>query len=191
MKKDKEMIEIEKKIKIKNAMDEMQAFVTKSEAKKEELLDKARKAKARNDSQSYKLACMGLASTMASKKKAEQMLLSMEVIISLKDISKMTTGFLSCMETLSKEVGVLAKNNKFGKVSKEFNKAMAEVNMQSDGLENLMEDLSMSSDNLDLGISSEFQQEIEKMLEQDIISNESELDLEIDKKLEQMKKKIK
>lgn len=187
MKKDKSLIELEKKTKMKEALDEMACFVEKAEKKKEELIEKAKKAKRSNDKASYRLACIGLANTIAAKNKAEQMLLSMDVVMTLKDVSKMTSGFLGCMGTLCKEVSTLSKDNNFAKVSKEFSKAMMSFDIQSKGLDTLIEETTANFDNMDMGLGDNIMQEIEAMIDAEAVSDEEELDKSIERKLDKLK----
>ncbi|MCL2621709.1 MAG: hypothetical protein FWD32_01605 [Firmicutes bacterium] len=191
MKKDKEMLEVEQKVKVKKSMDELSIFIDDAEKKKQELLVKAKKAKVAGDARNYKLACMGLNNVLTNKNKAEQMLLTMDIVSSMKDISKMTVGFLDCMQTMCTELGSIAKNNKFGKVVKGFNKAMAAVEFQNQGLDALMEDTGASMDAFDVGFSSDVQREIDAMVDNEIATNESSFDDALEEKIKKLKNGIK
>ncbi len=187
MKKNKSLIELEKKAKIKQALEELAIFVDQLEKKKNALIDNAKTAKRRNDKPRYRLACIGLANAIASKNKAEQMLLSMDIMMTIKDVSRMTSDFLGCMGTLCKEVSSISKNNNFTKVSKEFSKAMISFDIQSQGLDTLMEEAIANFDTMDIGLDQSIIKEIETMIDFETTLDEEELEKSIEEKLELIK----
>jgi len=187
MRKDKAMIDLEKKAKMKESLEEMNAFVEKAEGKKEELIAKAKKAKLKNDKPSYRLACLGLANIIARKNTVERMVLSMDVIMTLRDVSKMTSGFTDAMRMMSEEVAALSKDNNFSKISKEFSKAMASFDQQTAGLDNLLDETTLNLETMDTGLSDNMLKEIELMIDADAVLDEGELDKSIEKKLERLR----
>lgn len=188
MRKDKSLIELEKKAKIKSAMEDLENFIKEAEKKKESLMQNAKTAKLKNDKTNYKLALMGLANTISAKNKVEQMLLSMDIVMTMRDVSKMTSGFLGCMSSLCKEVSVLSKDNSFASVSKGFAAAMRDFNINSQGLETLMDEATVNFEVMDLELDKSIMQEIEAMVDMEDFSGEEELDKSIEQKLERLKK---
>ena len=68
------------------------------------------------------------------------MKLNFEITSQMKDMTKMTGEFLQGMSSLSKDMMKLTKEKDFLKVQKQFNEAMMGVEMQTEQIEDFMDE---------------------------------------------------
>lgn len=187
MKRDKEKLEFEKKVQEKAKLERMAEFVANAEKKEAELIAKARKAKKKNDKQSYTIACQGLANIIMRKNTVERMLLTKDILITISDVSEMTKEFISSMLDMSKQISSLTKNIKYAKAGKEFSKAMADFDQQNAEINNLLDDVSLSMESADTVLPGGLMKDIEAMIDADAVADEEDLDKAIEKKLERLR----
>ena len=182
------MEEIERKTKLKETMESLNKLIEKMDRKKDEMLEKARAAMARGSQTSLNLAKVGLANALSTRKRAEEMLLQLDIMSSMRDITELTKGFLSVVSETCGEIQAFSKGNNFNKVSKEMAKAFEAVNEQSDGIAELMESSSMSMDALNFNFSGELQDEVDALIGGTAAAAENAMDDEITAKIERLKR---
>ncbi len=185
---DSGMEEIERKTKLKETMESLNKLIEKMDRKKDEMLEKARAAMARGSQTSLNLAKVGLANALSTRKRAEEMLLQLDIMSSMRDITELTKGFLSVVSETCGEIQAFSKGNNFNKVSKEMAKAFEAVNEQSDGIAELMESSSMSMDALNFNFSGELQDEVDALIGGTAAAAENAMDDEITAKIERLKR---
>ena len=185
---DSGMEEIERKTKLKETMESLNKLIEKMDRKKDEMLEKARAAMARGSQTSLNLAKVGLANALSTRKRAEEMLLQLDIMSSMRDITELTKGFLSVVSETCGEIQAVSKGNNFNKVSKEMAKAFEAVNEQSDGIAELMESSSMSMDALNFNFSGELQDEVDALIGGTAAAAENAMDDEITAKIERLKR---
>ena len=182
------MAEIERKTRLKETMESLNKLVEKMERKKDEMQEKARAAMARGSQTSLNLAKVGLANALSTKKRAEEMLLQLDIMSSMRDITELTKGFLTVVQDTCGDIQAFSKNNNFNKVSKEMSKAFEAVNEQSEGLSQLMESSTMSMDALNFNFSVELQDEVDALIGGAAAAKEDAMDDEITAKIERLKR---
>lgn len=184
----KELLELERKTKFNKTIESLNALVEKMDKKVGEMLEKARTAKLKNSQSSLNLAKVGLANALSTKRRAEQMIMQLDIMSSMRDISELTKGFLSVVQDACGDISEFTKNNNFGKVSKEVNKAFAAANQQGEMLEQMMEFNTGSLDALNFNFSDELNDEIDTLINGQAAASEDAMDDEIAKKIAQLKK---
>lgn len=184
----KELLELERKTKFNKIIESLNELVEKMDKKIGEMLEKARNAQLKNSQSSLNLAKVGLANALSTKRRAEQMIMQLDIMSSMRDISELTKGFLSVVQDACTDIFEFTRNNNFGKVSKEVNKAFAAANQQGEMLEQMMELNVGSLDALNLGFSEELNEEIDTLINGQAAASEDAMDDEIAKKIEQLKK---
>ena len=177
--------EIKKRMLVKQTINAMNKQIQKLEEQKQVYIDAGKQAKERGLDAQYSLALSGLKMTIAQQKRVYEMKLNFEITSQMKDMTAMTGEFLKGMGTLSKDMMHLSKDKEFLKVGKRFSEAMTAVEMQSELLEDFMDNTQsafesgttvsqadatelegiMSVDASADGLSSDFASEIEKELE--------------------------
>lgn len=184
----KELLELERKAKFDKSITDLNNLVEKMDKKVAEMLEKARVAKLKNSQSSLNLAKVGLANALSTKRRAEQMIMQLDIMSSMKDISALTKGFLTVVQDACDDIAVFTKGNNFGKVSKEVNKAFAAANQQGEMLEQMMSFNVGSLDALNFSFSDELNDEIDTLINGQAAASEDAMDDEIAKKIEQLKK---
>lgn len=123
--------EIQKRIAYKKTLRKMKAFVTKLDAQKEGYIRMATEAKTNASENQLKMAINGLKMALSYQQKAKEMLLNFEITMQLRDLSLISSEFLSGMATLSKEMSKIISRQDYSKVGKSFEKAMLKVENQN------------------------------------------------------------
>jgi AraC-like DNA-binding protein len=99
--------EFDKKMAIKKTINEMNKQIEKLEKSEQYFLDVAKKAKEQNLPSQLTLAINALKSTIAQKKKVQEMLLNFQIMTQTKDMLLTTSEFLKGMGSLSKDMAKL------------------------------------------------------------------------------------
>ena len=180
--------ELEKKMLIKKTINAMNKQIQKLEEQKQVYIDAGKQAKLKGLTAQYNLALSGLKMTIAQQKRVYEMKLNFEITSQMKDMSSMTTEFLKGMGSLSKDMMSLTKEKDFGKVQKQFSDAMVSVEMQTEQMEEFM-DQTEATFATAYTTSAEDTKEIEQL-----ISNEAQFDgaseSSIDAELAELRKKM-
>lgn len=146
--KSKQQKEFEKKMAIKKTINEMNKQIAKLEESEKNFIEIAKKAKAQGlDSQLY-IAINALKSTMAQKKKVQEMLLNFQIMTQTKDMLLTTSEFLKGMGDLSKDMSKLCNDKEFNKVAKSFQEAMYATEQQTERLDMFLDESKDSFANL-------------------------------------------
>lgn len=181
--------EIEQKMLIKRTVNSMNKQIDKLEEQKNMFLVKAKEARKHGLDAQLDLALTGYRITLAQQKRAREMLLNFEITAQMKDMTMMTRDFLGGMGSLSKEMSKLANSRDFVQVQKEFEKAMAAVETQSEQMEVFMD---MSRDSF----ASSSQASASKVSNADVLKMVDETvsadagDEDIDKEIAALKKQL-
>ncbi|MEG1510153.1 MAG: hypothetical protein RR454_06875 [Clostridia bacterium] len=183
--------EMNQRLLIKKTMNQIQKHIKELEAQKLENIDIAKQAKLKGSTSQYNLAISGLKMTMTQQKKAEEMLLNFRLVSQMRDLTKMTAGFLDGMSMLSKEMTKTTKNMDFVKVQKEFETAMMGVEDSSEKLDLMLD----GSESMYSGIASNgsaiSDQEIDNLVTAQASAEEASVDQEIEKKMAEIEKSLK
>ena len=183
--------EFEKKMVIKKTINSMNKQISTLEEQKNIFVEKAKEAKKKGLEAQYNLALSGYRMTYAQQKKAQEMLLNFEITSQMKDMTMMTSEFLKGMSLLSREMSKLADNKQFAKVQKEFEIAMNSVEEQSSQMEVFLESAETT---FDTAASSEkaniSDEDFEKMIDEETAQDMGSDDAELDRQMEELKKKI-
>lgn len=181
--------EIEKKLLIKKTMANLNKYVAGLEEQKMKYIKSAKRAKQINSDSQYSLAVSGLKTAYAQQKRAQEMLLNFELTSQMKDLTSMTSVFLKGMSSLSKDMAKITSNNDFIKVQQQFEKAMTGVEDTSDKLDMFLDVSDKSFESLASKEEEDFdEKEFEKMIDAELLEEETKIDSEIDKKLKSLNK---
>ena len=188
-KKKKDQPQVDPREQVEKTIENLEDFVSRAEKKRRELLDKAKLAKARGDKMSYNMAVNALRMVMQQQKQAEQMSLTMGIVMDTRDVQAMLGEFFASMKTLCSELGNVPNFKEMQKAAAEFNKNMDKMNEQTMMMDEFMTAMSESMSSVEFeGISTN--DEISKMIERDLANELDAEDLAIDKELEEAKKKL-
>ncbi len=179
--------EIEKRMLIKRTISAMEKQIQRLENQKRTYIEAGKQAKQKGLTAQYNLALSGLRMTISQQRRVYEMKLNFEITSQMKDMAKMTTDFLSGMSSLSKDMMKLTKESEFNKVQKQFSEAMVGMEVQTERMEDFLEETQSS-------FSSNLTNEEERNELDEMMNNEAAIgtgvDGEIEKELEELKKKM-
>ena len=187
----KQQKEIQKKMLVKGTVNSMNKQIARLEEQKKVFIDAAKRAKEKNLDAQFNLALSGYRMTTQQQKRAQEMLLNLEITAQMRDVTMMTTEFLRGMSVISKEMSKLADAKEFEKIQAQFEEAITAVETQTEQIDSFME-LSQESfasagktkDGKDI-TADDFEKFITEASSKDEASND-----DIDKEIEELKKKI-
>ncbi|MDE6474049.1 MAG: hypothetical protein K2L70_03015 [Clostridia bacterium] len=180
--------EIKKKMLIKQTINSMNKQIQKLEEQKKVYIDAGKLAKQKGLTAQYNLALSGLKMTIAQQKRVYEMKLNFEITSQMKDMSAMTSEFLKGMGTLSKDMMKLTKEKDFLKVEKQFNEAMTNVELQTEQMENFLDETESTFASGALSSEDE-NKEIEALIDNEA-AGDNMTDVMIEKELEELKKRM-
>lgn len=180
--------EIEKRMLIKRTITQMEKQIQKLEEQKKVYVAAGTQAKQRGLTAQYNLAIAGLRMTIAQQRRVYEMKINFEITSQMKDMTKMTAEFLNGMSTLSKDMMKLTKEKDFAKVQKQFAEAMTAIEMQTEHMEDFMNETESSFAASTSG-NAEDNKELENLINNEATLNSS-TDAEIEKELAELKKKM-
>lgn len=186
----RESKEMKRKLLVKKTMSNINQFIAKLEKQKHNYIESAKKAKLGGMSAQYNLALSGLKTAIAQQKKAQEMLLNIELTAQMRDLTKTTSSFLGGMSVISKEMTKIVKNMDFEKIHKEFEKAMYGVEETTEKLDMLLEDSETSFENISNQQSQISDDELDKLVSINVAGEVDKLDKEIESKIEDIKKSL-
>lgn len=181
--------EMKKKMLVKQTINAMTKQIQKLEEQKQKYIEAGKEAKMRGLTEQYNLALSGLRMTIMQQKKVCEMKLNFEITSQIKDMSKMTAEFLRGMGSLSKDMLKLTKDSNFQKVSKQFAEAMMSIEMQTEQMEIFMDDTQAAFTSA-YGGSEQDKKEIDALMNNTATGDGSDLEQEIEKELEALKRKM-
>lgn len=180
--------EIEKRMIIKQTINAMNKQIQKLEEQKKVYIEAGKQAKQKGLISQYNLALSGLKMTIVQQRRVLEMKLNFEITSQMKDMSQMTFEFLKGMGSLSKDMMKLTKEKDFLKVQKQFTEAMTSVEVQTERMEDFMDETqSMFANGSTL--NNEDNQELENLFNNEAASDNMTESM-IEKELEELKKKM-
>lgn len=174
---------------VEKTIENLEAFVRRAENKRRDLLVKAKTAKARGDKMSYNMAVNALRMIMQQQKQAEQMSLTMGIVMDTRDVQGMLGEFFSSMKMLCMQLGEVPNFKEMQKAANEFNRNMNKMNEQTMMMDEFMTAMSESMGSMDFeGISTN--DEIGKMIERELANELDAEEIAINKELEEAKSRL-
>jgi len=184
--KSKEQKAAEAKLAVRRGIQDLKKCDRSLGKKKEEMLRHAQMAKQQGISQQYQVAVNGLKMIMAHQKRAQAMILQLQLTESLRDLTSMGTGFVSLLGRVGKEVSQIAASANFAKNQLAFEQGMMAAETAMGQLEDFLEDAGMSFGEL---TEDDMDAEIERMVDASGAMQQDEMDAEIDERIEALEKK--
>lgn len=180
--------EMQRRLLIKQTMKSIEKYIAGLNKQYENYVEIAKVAKMKGADQQFKLAVSAIRTVTSQKQKAEEMLLNIQITSQMRDLTKMTKGFLTTMNTMSKDMIKTTKSMDFDNVTKNFETALDNVEVATDRLDTLLDSSNDSYASIadNSKISND---EIAKMIDLEIAHQESVLNSNIDAKVEKLNNK--
>ena len=138
-----------------------------------------------------RLAKNALKQVMAQQRMAERMLLNFEITAQMKDLTEMSGTFMKGMTSVSREMSRLTDQIDFGAATKEFSKAMAKSQMQSEQMSVFLDELGTSFDVAVADTDTIPDSEVDALIDGDAAAAESAMDNEIERRLRDVQQAMK
>lgn len=180
--------ELAKRMKVKQTITAMNKQIQKLEEQKARYIEAGKEAKQKGLTAQYELALTALRTTMMQIKRISEMKLNFEITSQMKDMAAMTTEFLQGMGDLSRDMMKLTNEKQFRRVREQFGEAMMGMEMQTEQMEEFMDDTEASFAS-GAPTSADDRAELEGLLSNSAADAES-TDAMIEKELEALKKKM-
>lgn len=181
--------EMKQKMLIKQTINEMNKQIAKLEQQKQTYIKAGADAKKAGLEAQYKLAVTGLRMTIVQQKRVQQMKLNFEITSQMRDMSKMTVEFLDGMSSISKDMMKITKDVNFKKVTQNFTEAMMGVEVQTEQMEQFMDETS-SSFETSFNADGDEKKEVEALIDNVASGGSDGVEASIDKELEDLKKQM-
>lgn len=189
--KSKEEKAIEQRMLIKRTASRMSKYIADLEPKKKAFIQKAKEARQKGASNQERLAKNALKQVIAQQRMAEQMLLNFEITAQLKDLTELSGEFMRGMTSVSKEMSKLTSQIDFGAATKEFSKAMAKSQVQSEKMSVFLDRLGETFDVAVADSDSIPDSEVDALIDGEAAGEETLLDREIEAKLREVQQVMK
>lgn len=180
--------EIEKRMLIKKTIGTMAKQIQKLEEQKKIYIEAGKQAKEKGLTAQYNLALSGLRMTIMQQRRVYEMKLNFEITSQMRDMSQMTAEFLQGMGTLSADMMKLSKEKDFLKVQKQFAEAMTSVELQTEQMEDFMDETQVAFSSAYSGTEEE-QRELENLMTNEAAGEALTGDM-IERELEALKKRM-
>lgn len=180
--------EIQKKMLIKQTINTMNKQIQKLEEQKKVYIEAGKQAKQKGLTAQYNLALSGIRMTITQQKRVYEMKLNFEITSQMKDMSAMTCEFLKGMGSLSKDMMKLTKEKDFLKVEKQFTEAMTGVELQTERMEEFMDETESAFSSAYSGTESD-NKELEGLMNNEAVTDNL-TEQQIEKELEELKKRM-
>lgn len=180
--------EIKKKMLIKQTINAMNKQIQKLEEQKKVYIEAGKQAKQKELTAQYNLALSGLRMTIAQQRRVYEMKLNFEITSQMKDMSAMTSEFLKGMGSLSRDMMKLTREKDFLKVQKQFTEAMTGVEIQTERMEEFMDETESAFSSSYSGSESD-NAELDKLIGNEAVTDNL-TEQEIERELEELKKRM-
>lgn len=180
--------EMQKRLLVKQSIKNLEKYIAGLNKQYNTYLELAKLSKMKGAEGQFKLVTSALRAVINQRQKAEEMLLNIQITSQMRDLTKMTKGFLTTMNTISKDMIKTTKSMDFENVINNLSTAMNNVEIATEKLDTLLE--SSSDSYASLADSSNItDDEIKKMIDLEIAHQESNINAQIDEKVNELEKK--
>ncbi len=182
--------EIQRKISIRNTLNRMKTQSAKLEPFKKDYIEKAKHGLLINSKSTYNLAKQSLKICLSRQKYLDAMIANMEIALEMTEMNKIIGEFVNSMNLLSEDMGDITSSIDISKAQTAYEKALANNESQYEAIDAFLKEAEGSIESFNGNASDISDEEIDKLINNQATDSESESMDEIDKKIEQLQKKM-
>lgn len=130
--------QMQRQMYVNNTIAKMKKTVAQLTKNKDVYIQKAKEAKERGDMASYKLAKSGLGATMAQLKRAQEMLINIEITNDQRQMMEQNAVFLETIGKIAKSINKINRSSNFGQIQKDIQKALNLVEQTQANMDNFL-----------------------------------------------------
>lgn len=179
--------EMQRRLLIKQTSKNIERYIAGLDKQYRQYTEIAKVAKMKGIEQQFKLAVSAIRAVMGQKQKAEEMLLNIQITSQMRDLTKMTKNFLTSMNTMSKDMIKTTKGMDFENITRNFQKALTNVEMATEKLDIMLDNSNDSYEEMANSATTISDESIKKMIDLEIAHQNSQLQAELDEKVNDLK----
>ena len=162
--KSAEQIEQERKERIERVSNQIRTQLISMNKKKDALVSQVIEAKRRGLSAQEKQARELLSRCLASIKRIDGMLMTIELAVQSRDLAKLNCEFVQCIGDLADDISVSAGKTESRKAAGKYMKALYNANRQLEQIDQLLEAGDYAATISDVGQDAQYDEEIDVLL---------------------------
>jgi hypothetical protein len=153
-------------------------------------IEKAREALKVNNQESYQLAKSGIKLSLTKQKFLDSMISNFEIAMQLNDMNEVIKSFVNGINIISTQLKRITSSVDLIKAQEAFESAVYNNTNQYEALNNFVSVASEGLKNVDFSTQPISDEEIDQLITNQTINSESQLDKEIQSKINQIKDKM-
>ena len=182
--------EMQARIGVKRTLASMKKQSTKLEAFKKEYIEKAREASLIGNQQTFQLSKAGLKLCLQKQRFLDSMIANFELSLQISDMNKVIGEFVNGMNIVSEQMRSVTSTLDMTKAQMAYETALANNAGQYEALEAFLSTAAESVDSID-GISDDVNDdEIDKLITNQVLDSECDLDKEIEERIRDVREKL-
>ena len=186
--KEKEMVA---RMNVKRTLGMMKKSTAKLDTFKKEYIEKARLASAAGNKQTYQLAKSGLKLCLSKQRFLETMIANFEISLEIADMNQVIGDFVKGMNTISEQMKTVTSTVDMTKAQAAYEKALANNAGQYEALDAFLNTAADSIETMDGIEGTVSDSELDSLIQNKTIEEESAYDNEIESKLSEIQSRIK
>lgn len=182
--------EIETKIRIRKTLNNMKAQSKKLDTFKDDYIVKARGAAQINNVQTYNLAKQGLKLCLSKQKFLDSMIANFEIALQMNEMNKVINEFVSGMNVIAEDIKGVTSSIDIVKAQAAYDKALANNEGQYEALDAFLKEAESSIESFNGNVADVSDDEIDTLINNLAVDNETSVDKEIDQKIADVRLKM-
>ena len=182
--------EIQAKIRIRKTLNSMKSQSVKLETFKKDYIDKARKAALINNKPNYNLAKQGLKLCLSKQRFLDSMIGNFEIALQMNEMNKVINQFVTGMNTISDDMKGITSSIDISKAQEAYEKALANNEGQYEALDAFLQEAEASIESFAGNESDVSEDEIDKLINTQAVDSETDIDDEIDQKINDIRQQM-
>ena len=182
--------EVQTKIKIRKTLNGMKAQSAKLESFKKDYIDKARKAALINNKRNYNFAKQGLRLCLSKQRFLDSMVGNFEIALQMNEMNKVINGFVKGMNTIAEEMKGITTSIDIAKAQAAYERALENNEGQYEALDAFLKEAEASLESFNGSEGDVSEDELDKLINNQAVDSETELDDEIDNKIDAIRKQM-
>lgn len=182
--------EIQTKIRIRKTLNNMKAQSKKLDSFKDDYIIKARNAAQINSVQTYNLAKQGLKLCLSKQKFLDNMIANFEIALQMNEMNKVINEFVSGMNIIAEDIKGVTSSIDIVKAQAAYDKALANNEGQYEALDAFLKEAESSIESFNGNVADVSDDEIDSLINNLAVDNETSIDKEIDQKIADVRSKM-
>lgn len=182
--------EIQTKTRIRKTLNGMKSQSAKLDSFKKDYIEKARKAALINNKQNYNLAKQALRLCLSKQRFLDSMVSNFEIALQMSEMNKIINEFISGMNIIAEDLKGVTSSIDIVKAQAAYEKALANNEGQYEALDAFLNEAESSIESFNGNEIEISDDELDKLINNQAVDSETEIDDEIDEKINSIRMKM-